>query len=460
MHSRKRILRAGLRARADFERIQVRGDSFPPGIPEDVPLQAALFLFKNEEWQECADVLTLMQGEWGPTSTDNDLGKYFVCVDRAGTKLSIDRIQSAAYAGIDIRKLGYKEKSDPRVYSLLGLAIVCGQQDCAVACVSFGQHRTGLEQHRHINSSLRDYLHNEAPSHPHHSFPSGAECRLAAATAGQAALRASWKREAAQKGVAVCQVMRKMLGSKSFPLALVGDILTFSTEVPTFVDELDLWDLMDGTGSASDAAAVPAPAEAMEVDSKSTDELMTALRASRDQVPALNMDGVCVFRLTRMATSSHVNDLLLDATGPLATLHARVLDAGCEVNPENPVKALFVPVTEEQMEELRALADQGYELNKDDHILALQADQDVISAALKKHLRFKNRPKIKKVGPESMVAPEEDLEEVDEAKPLIVEVWGYYLHVEAGSGLKGVQPVVQAHDPGLWLTPFCPTNFM
>ena len=33
----------------------------------------------------------------------------------------------------------------------------------------------------------------------------------------------------------------------------------------------------------------------MEVDGKSTDELMEALRASRDQVPALNMDGVCVF---------------------------------------------------------------------------------------------------------------------------------------------------------------------
>ena len=39
------------------------------------------------------------------------------------------------------------------------------------------------------------------------------------------------------------------------------------------------------------------------------------------------------FRLTRMATTGHINDLLLDATGPLADLHARVLEAGCEVNP-------------------------------------------------------------------------------------------------------------------------------
>ena len=40
------------------------------------------------------------------------------------------------------------------------------------------------------------------------------------------------------------------------------------------------------------------------------------------------------FRLTRMATSEHVTRVLLDATGPLAELHRRVLEAGCEVDPE------------------------------------------------------------------------------------------------------------------------------
>ena len=30
-------------------------------------------------------------------------------------------------------------------------------------------------------------------------------------------------------------------------------------------------------------------------DVKSTDDLMTALQLSRDQVPVLNIDGVCVF---------------------------------------------------------------------------------------------------------------------------------------------------------------------
>ena len=40
------------------------------------------------------------------------------------------------------------------------------------------------------------------------------------------------------------------------------------------------------------------------------------------------------FRLTRMATSDHVARVLLDATGPLAELHQRVLEAGCEVDPD------------------------------------------------------------------------------------------------------------------------------
>ena len=35
--------------------------------------------------------------------------------------------------------------------------------------------------------------------------------------------------------------------------------------------------------------------EPSEADVKSTDDLMTALQLSRDQVPVLNIDGVCLF---------------------------------------------------------------------------------------------------------------------------------------------------------------------
>ena len=39
---------------------------------------------------------------------------------------------------------------------------------------------------------------------------------------------------------------------------------------------------------------VATAADAIETDVKATEDLMTALRASRDQVPALNVDGVCL----------------------------------------------------------------------------------------------------------------------------------------------------------------------
>ena len=55
-----------------------------------------------------------------------------------------------------------------------------------------------------------------------------------------------------------------------------------------------------------------------------------------------------------------MSNLLLDPTGPLSALHSRVLEAGCEVDPEwNPLKVLFIPCTETQMNELQGLATQG-----------------------------------------------------------------------------------------------------
>eukprot|EP00435_Cladocopium_sp_Y103_P046765 s44_g13.t1 len=128
------------------------------------------------------------------------------------------------------------------------------------------------------------------------------------------------------------------------------------------------------------------------------------------------------FRLTRMATSEHVARILLDATGPLAELHRRVLEAGCEVNPEwNPVRALFVPITEAQMAELQALSEHGYELNKTDHLLALQSDQDLITEALRE-ICWKYRPRIAKVGPEAAVPGDVqmDQEDMDDDEPLLI----------------------------------------
>ena len=62
------------------------------------------------------------------------------------------------------------------------------------------------------------------------------------------------------------------------------------------------------------------------------DALMMAMRKSRGDVPALNVDGVRLFRLTRMANANHVVDLLFDRLGPLKALHDRVQEAGCSAS--------------------------------------------------------------------------------------------------------------------------------
>ena len=243
------ILLAALWAGADFQSIHVLLDN------DTIPLQAGIFLCKNEDWQDC--VQFFKPPAWGarvPTSPENNLGHCF----RGRRQLSVDRIQGAPKAGIDIRMVraiccfrDHQHIVNSTKFascSLLGLSILYGQQDCAVACARLGLQQSGVELHRHANFLLRVFLHSEASSdHPllddylvRNLKPSASECRSAAVAAGQAALIASWQREAAQKGVAVFQVMRKRSRS------LVGDILAFSTEVPEFVEKLDLWNFLDG----------------------------------------------------------------------------------------------------------------------------------------------------------------------------------------------------------------------
>ena len=72
------------------------------------------------------------------------------------------------------------------------------------------------------------------------------ERQVAATAAAQVALRASWQQEAAEKGVAIYQVARKLSRGRCFPTALLKDILIFSMQIPDFLDHLELWDLLRG----------------------------------------------------------------------------------------------------------------------------------------------------------------------------------------------------------------------
>jgi len=447
-------------AGADFQDLMVLGNFWGspgprPSVPsEDIPFPQALFLrSKLEDWQEIRHLLPACHDLWSPRSLLNELAWNFLDLSLRpyDTKLSLDKICAAEDAGLELQFLSLDAggNDDYARVNVLDMAILCGQPDCAEAVVDAGIELwgddTALAWHKRVlrgeSLHLDDPLLNVVPS----------EAEIAAAAAGRSWLKRLWKSESSQKGIVLYQMMLKMFKGKSFPMLLVQEILTFSMPVPKIIDQLDLWEHVGGwvaTICGRPAVAHPAgdcktenveepegmqdndeaegngeagatSGDATETDVKATEDLMTALRASRDQVPALNVDGVCLFRLTRMGTCPHVTDLLLDATGPLQPLHTRVLEAGCEVNPSwNPVKVLFVPLTEGQMVELQGLAAHGYELSNEYHVLALQSDEELIADALRSNIRNKNRPKLKKVGPE--VHPETGDANEEEDGPLLV----------------------------------------
>lgn len=330
--------------------------------------------------------------------------------------------------------------------SLLDLSIVKGLADCAAACAAMGMRLRDVElcHEATVYGEVHEYRLLELGLSTWEAdgfLATGEGCLCAATAAGRAALKVSWRRESA-KAIAIYQLLLKLASGRSTE-PVVNQVLLFSMEVPEIIDQLGLWDdvagwqddlvkppsaaagatanepnaesaaaaeLQDVAGASSEVAepdpSPPVTAAVDEVKTEEMDDWMRAMQHSKEVVPALNSYGVSLFKLTRMATSTFMNNLLFDPQGPLKALHDRVLAAGCQVDPAwSPVKALFVPTTGEQMQELADLAVQGYELSKEDHILALKEDETLLNEALKSCSRCKNRPKAKQVGPQISQAP-------------------------------------------------------
>ena len=277
---------------------------------------------------------------------------------------------------------------------LLDAAIFGGQSACAELLASCGVASTAWtreaclpDKHcQECGAVAKNVFIREAP-------PLG-ERRAAAGAALRVALARS-QRLAAPMGLGIYQAMLVWGCGKKVPKALVDIVLSFAAErpqiacvlegleeellqaasplqeqehqqptetahAPELAQTLTVVPEQEHPSEAAEATEAPEAQEAPDAEMKDedavateTDDLLRAVRNSRVERGPLSSDGVICFRLTRKANAPHVNELLFDATGPLAELHQRVLDAGCEVAPEwSPVKALFVPLTKNQLDEL------------------------------------------------------------------------------------------------------------
>ena len=239
--------RTALWAGADFQDLMVKE------FVEDVPFPQALFLeSKLEDWQEIRHLLPRCQDLWRPRNLDNGLGHFFY-QPGVGQKLFVGKIPAAEDAGLDLRCLFVKARCEgdatyARGVTLLDIAILCSQPDCAEACVDGGIELKGdrrtLAWHRRAlrGESLRLHAISFSGSIVEAPDVVPSEAQTAAAAAGCAWLKRLWKRESSQKGIVLYQMMVKMFKGRSFPMALVQEILTFSMPVPKIIDQLDLWE--------------------------------------------------------------------------------------------------------------------------------------------------------------------------------------------------------------------------
>ena len=220
--------RTALWAGADFQDLMVKENFFRK--TEDVPFPQALFLeSKLEDWQEIRHLLPgcCCYGLWRPRNLDNRFGIRFL----DGLKLSLNKIRAAEDAGLDLQFFSVVDGG--AFLTLLDMAILCGQPDCAKACVDGGIELKGdgitLALHKRVlrgeSLSLQVRALNVVPS----------ETQIAAAAAGCACLKRSWKSESSQKGIVLHQMFKGRL-------SLVQAILSFSMPVPKIIGQLDLWE--------------------------------------------------------------------------------------------------------------------------------------------------------------------------------------------------------------------------
>ena len=410
----KDVLIAALAAGLELEHLKVEGR---------MSLAEAIVLSADAELWRRVEGLQLKLGLWpAQYRKDNEMARFLLEHSGGQVRLSSERLHRAQRAGLalssfqvwvpcDCQACGYDNIYQG--FSLLDLAILFGQSDCARLCGPMDvvarkvTLKASLEAMPLVWKDEREC--NECactsfriPDYWDESIASLPERRAAAAEALRAALRASRRKTAGSAGFGLFQAMRSWARGKLVPVALVNLVLTFAAERPSLLQALEgreaelpplghWWEESEhrlhqdprgpqpkaestephpvsesvgmreesGQDGASQnpqqaddpcvqagpssfanggdpsvaAASSPTNADTPSPDVKrsANDDLMIALRDSKSDMPPLSPEGAVVFRLSRQSNAPRVNDILFDATGPLAELHLRVLEAGCEV---------------------------------------------------------------------------------------------------------------------------------
>ncbi|CAE7809097.1 retsat, partial [Symbiodinium sp. CCMP2456] len=404
--------------------------------------------------------LQLQLGPWPTHEAQNDMARFLL--ERAGSqvRLSPELLHRAMRAGLILSSFRLQVDFEcqgcgghlrqPCYASVLDLAIVFGQSDCARLCGAMDIKATELTLPASLeamplvwdNAACWCGRQPDVGWRPVDAWSSLPERRAAAAEALSAALQMSFRQVACSAGFGLFQALRSWARGKRVSADLVKLVLTFAAERPSLprafagregeLPSLGHWweesdhqgpqspqPVAKGAASCVQAESVGVPdihsagaaaASSNEArkqpdsttekesgpDQDSTSDLLAAIRNSKSDNPPLSGDGVVIFRLGRWATSNleEINTVLFDATGELRPLHHRVLEAGCEVAPEwSPARALFVPLTQPQLQEL--VHGNMYELGKL-HVLALESDGKLIKDAFNRAIPRKVRPKLRR----------------------------------------------------------------
>ena len=167
-----------------------------------------------------------------------DDGRCFASVD-------LRQIQNAWRAGWNLKYVyatltlikSEDESENKCEASLLDIAILCGQSDCAEAVAHEGVELRAdwLDLHRGVrDGDMRLKVDGDMRL----SVASPNERRSAASASARGFLRAALKQQTVEKG----QVMAKLFRHRGFPMVLLNEILIFSMAAPKILDQLDLWD--------------------------------------------------------------------------------------------------------------------------------------------------------------------------------------------------------------------------